>query len=147
MHIMTDTHPSRYSEAGVDIDKGNAFVKGIKEIVASTHQTGVLNDIGGGPFILIGHSMGGIVIAEAARVVKPGGRVLLVDLQQHEQVELQQRFGQRWPGFASSDIEAWMTNAGLAETRVVSLPPEAKARGPLLLAAAARKHRIKVRNY
>jgi len=47
MHIMTETHPSRYSEAGVDIDKGNAFVKGIKEIVASTHQTGVLNDIGG----------------------------------------------------------------------------------------------------
>ncbi len=28
----------------------------------------VLNDIGGGPFILIGHSMGGIVIAEAARI-------------------------------------------------------------------------------
>ena len=28
----------------------------------------VLGDIGGGPFILIGHSMGGIVIAEAARM-------------------------------------------------------------------------------
>lgn len=44
---MTETQKSRYREAGVDIDKGNAFVKGIKEIVASTHQRGVLSDIGG----------------------------------------------------------------------------------------------------
>ena len=44
---MTDSQKSRYSEAGVDIDKGNAFVKGIKDIVASTHQRGVLSDIGG----------------------------------------------------------------------------------------------------
>lgn len=44
---MTQTNTSRYSEAGVDIDKGNAFVKEIKEVVASTHRPGVLNDIGG----------------------------------------------------------------------------------------------------
>ena len=86
------------------------------------------------------------IIAEAARVLKPGGRVLLVDLLEHEQVELQQRFGQRWPGFASSDIEAWITKAGLAEARVVPLPPEMKARGPLLFAAAARKPQSHVRS-
>jgi len=44
---MSETKQSKYSEAGVDIDKGNAFVNGIKDIVASTHQPGVLNDIGG----------------------------------------------------------------------------------------------------
>ncbi len=44
---MSDTKQSKYSEAGVDIDKGNAFVHGIKDIVKSTHQRGVLNDIGG----------------------------------------------------------------------------------------------------
>lgn len=44
---MSDAKQSKYSEAGVDIDKGNAFVHGIKDIVASTHQRGVLNDIGG----------------------------------------------------------------------------------------------------
>ncbi len=38
---------SKYKEAGVDIDKGNAFVNNIKSIVASTHQRGVVNDIGG----------------------------------------------------------------------------------------------------
>lgn len=44
---MSDAKQSKYSEAGVDIDKGNEFVHGIKDIVKSTHQPGVLNDIGG----------------------------------------------------------------------------------------------------
>lgn len=38
---------SKYSEAGVDIDKGNLFVSRIKDIVAETHRRGVLSDIGG----------------------------------------------------------------------------------------------------
>lgn len=44
---MTDNTKSRYSEAGVDIDKGNTFVDEIKDVVASTHRPGVLNEIGG----------------------------------------------------------------------------------------------------
>ncbi len=44
---MTKITSSKYTEAGVDIDKGNRFVKEIKDTVASTHQRGVINDIGG----------------------------------------------------------------------------------------------------
>ncbi len=44
---MTTSKSSKYAEAGVDIDKGNEFVDQIKDVVASTHQRGVLNDIGG----------------------------------------------------------------------------------------------------
>ncbi len=44
---MTDSNRSKYQEAGVDIDKGNAFVKNIKDVIADTHQRGVLNEIGG----------------------------------------------------------------------------------------------------
>ncbi len=43
---MTQTS-SKYSEAGVDIDKGNDFVSRIKSIVSGTHRRGVLTDIGG----------------------------------------------------------------------------------------------------
>ncbi|MCI5222341.1 MAG: phosphoribosylformylglycinamidine cyclo-ligase [Candidatus Electrothrix sp. AR4] len=43
----SDTAASKYSEAGVDIDKGNAFVSRIKKIVASTHSRTVIDDIGG----------------------------------------------------------------------------------------------------
>ena len=36
-----------YAEAGVDIDKGNTFIKKIKGVVAETHRSGVLTGIGG----------------------------------------------------------------------------------------------------
>ncbi|KJS01057.1 MAG: phosphoribosylaminoimidazole synthetase [Desulfobulbaceae bacterium BRH_c16a] len=44
---MNKIKKSKYSEAGVDIDKGNAFIEEIREIVLSTHQRGVLGGIGG----------------------------------------------------------------------------------------------------
>jgi phosphoribosylformylglycinamidine cyclo-ligase len=44
---MTEISSSKYSEAGVDIDKGNAFISRIKNIVADTHGRGVLSDLGG----------------------------------------------------------------------------------------------------
>lgn len=42
-----ETAASKYSEAGVDIDKGNAFVSRIKNIVSATHSRTVLDTIGG----------------------------------------------------------------------------------------------------
>jgi phosphoribosylformylglycinamidine cyclo-ligase len=44
---MSNSKPSRYTEAGVDIDKGNELVSRIKKIVAPTFGRGVLTDIGG----------------------------------------------------------------------------------------------------
>ncbi len=44
---MTEISSSKYSEAGVDIDKGNAFISRIKGLVTDTHTRGVINDIGG----------------------------------------------------------------------------------------------------
>ncbi len=38
---------SKYQQAGVDIDKGNAFVEEIKEIVKTTHRPGVVGGLGG----------------------------------------------------------------------------------------------------
>jgi phosphoribosylformylglycinamidine cyclo-ligase len=45
---------STYKEAGVDIDKADAFIKSIRPLVKSTYRTGVLGDIGafGGLFHL-----------------------------------------------------------------------------------------------
>jgi phosphoribosylformylglycinamidine cyclo-ligase len=54
---MNQASGSRYSEAGVDIDKGNEFVNRIKNIVFPTFKRGVLTDIGGfgGLFSLSGY--------------------------------------------------------------------------------------------
>ncbi|MCK5230461.1 MAG: phosphoribosylformylglycinamidine cyclo-ligase [Desulfobulbaceae bacterium] len=44
---MKKTEISRYSKAGVDIDKGNEFVSRIKPLVSKTFRRGVLTEIGG----------------------------------------------------------------------------------------------------
>ncbi len=44
---MTEISSAKYSEAGVDIDKGNAFISRIKGMVAETHSRKVISDIGG----------------------------------------------------------------------------------------------------
>lgn len=56
---MKESDKSRYSEAGVDIDKGNEFVTRLKEIVFPTFKRGVLTDIGGfsGLFSLSGYQV------------------------------------------------------------------------------------------
>lgn len=44
---MKDKSSSKYRDAGVDIDKANTFIDQIKGLVKSTHQRGVVNEIGG----------------------------------------------------------------------------------------------------
>lgn len=41
------TEALTYQEAGVDIDKAEAFIKNIRTLVKSTYRTGVIGDIGG----------------------------------------------------------------------------------------------------
>jgi ArsR family transcriptional regulator len=77
------------------------------------------------------------VIAESARILRPGGRVLVVDMLPHERDEYRTSMGQLWLGFSESQLDAWFTDAGLQDTRVVSLPPDPHAKGPNLFTARA----------
>jgi ArsR family transcriptional regulator len=76
-------------------------------------------------------------LAEIARVVKPGGRLLLVDAQPHERVEYQQQMGHVWLGFSEKQISRYLTAAGFDDVRVRSLPVDPDSKGPALFAAAA----------
>ncbi len=52
-------------------------------------------------------------LAEAARVLRPGGLLLVIDLERHERSDLADRLAHRWPGFEDADIAALMHRAGL----------------------------------
>jgi ArsR family transcriptional regulator len=79
------------------------------------------------------------VIAEAARALEAGGRLLVVDLTAHDRSELEERMGHLWPGFEESQMLEWMTAAGLVGGRVRPLPQDPEAKGPALFVATARK--------
>lgn len=44
-------------------------------------------------------------LAEAGRVIKSGGRLLLAEIEKHESLELRDRYGARWLGFSRSEVE------------------------------------------
>jgi ArsR family transcriptional regulator len=78
-------------------------------------------------------------LAEAARVLAPGGRLLLVDMQPHEHAEYRQQMGHLWLGFPEQQTRGWLEAAGFSRILYRPLPPEGGARGPALFAASARR--------
>lgn len=77
-------------------------------------------------------------LRETARILKPNGTVVIVDLLPHERVDFQRRMGQVAPGLDQEQLKAGMQEAGLqAETR--ALPPEPNVKGPALFLATGIK--------
>lgn len=68
-------------------------------------------------------------IMEAARILKPDGKFLLLDYLPHDQLEMQERFGDMWLGFSKEQIQSWLKNAGLKCKKIedIKLKNEIKA--------------------
>jgi SAM-dependent methyltransferase len=54
------------------------------------------------------------VLAECARVLRPGGRLVLLCLDEHRQSDVTARHGERHPGFSPRALRGLLTRAGLA---------------------------------
>lgn len=78
-------------------------------------------------------------IAEGARVLAPGGRLLIVDMLPHDRAEYQQQMGHVWLGFSAPQMTRWLESAGFTAVRVDELTTEAAAKGPALFRAVAVK--------
>lgn len=78
-------------------------------------------------------------LSEASRAVRPGGRVVVVDLRPHDRTHYREEMGHVWPGFEPDRLQTWLERAGFREAVVRPLPADPDAQGPLLLMATARK--------
>ncbi len=65
-------------------------------------------------------------VGSAHRILRAGGQVLVLDLVRHRFEQARERYGDRWLGFAASDLQRWLEEAGFEriEVSVVSREEE-----------------------
>jgi ubiquinone/menaquinone biosynthesis C-methylase UbiE len=74
---------------------------------------------------------GGRAIREAARLLTPGGRLLVIDFAPHDLEFLREEHAHRRLGFTSETVTQWLNAAGLDVTLHKSLSPEAGSDGKI----------------
>ena len=81
-----------------------------------------------------------VVVTEMARIVRPGGHVVIVDFRAHGIEWMKRDFGVRWMGFSQDDVAGWFEHAGLDQPLVHEYPPRARDRDlPGTFIASARR--------
>jgi len=78
-------------------------------------------------------------VTEAARVLAPGGRLVVVDMAPHQHTEYREQMGHQWLGFAAETVTAWFAATSLQRPSYRPLPPHPAAKGPTLFVASAFK--------
>jgi len=77
------------------------------------------------------------VLAEAWRALRPGGKLLVLDMRAHERgAEYAEEMGHIWAGFELDRMEAWLRRAHFHRVHVRPVPPDPEALGPPLFVAS-----------
>ncbi len=69
-------------------------------------------------------------IAEAARILKPGGKVVIIDLLPHDRDDFRRQMNQHWPGFDHESVRRWLTDASLEVNRLPPASPRTQRKRP-----------------
>lgn len=76
-------------------------------------------------------------LTEARRVLKPEGRLLVVDMLPHDREDYRRQMGHVWLGFSPDTTDRLLERSGFGHIRVHPLPADPDAKGPTLFAATA----------
>jgi ArsR family transcriptional regulator len=78
-------------------------------------------------------------LAEVHRVLRSGGRILLLDMQRHDREGFREEMGHVWLGFQPEALERLLEEVGFGDVSTVALPPDPDASGPSLFVLRASK--------
>jgi SAM-dependent methyltransferase len=76
-------------------------------------------------------------IREMGRILKPGGKAVLVDLLPHDRDDFRRQMGQRWLGFDLQQVKTWLDDSKFEKVKSGPLPTESTAKGPALFLSVA----------
>jgi ArsR family transcriptional regulator len=57
-------------------------------------------------------------IVAAHKILRPRGQILILDLLKHNFGKARELYGDRWPGFAESDLQRWLEKAGFRKIEI-----------------------------
>jgi demethylmenaquinone methyltransferase/2-methoxy-6-polyprenyl-1,4-benzoquinol methylase/ArsR family transcriptional regulator len=69
----------------------------------------------------------GAAVAEAARVMAPGGRLLVADFASHKEEFLRDEYAHRRLGFSDREVEGWFAAAGLSNAGAETIAPRSQS--------------------
>jgi SAM-dependent methyltransferase len=63
-------------------------------------------------------------IQSVYKILRPGGQIMILDLLKHNFERAHELYGDRWPGFAESDLHHWLEAAGFKKIEINTVARE-----------------------
>jgi ArsR family transcriptional regulator len=84
-----------------------------------------------------------VALREAVRIVRPSGRVLLLELRRHDEQWVRERLGDKWLGFEEGELRSMMEDAGLTGVKITVGARRARDPFTVLIASGVKTNSTK----
>ena len=65
-----------------------------------------------------------VALSAAHRILRPGGKVIIIDLLEHNFAQAKNLYGDRWMGFAKNTLRDWLEKAGFKNVEIINVARE-----------------------